>query len=144
MSFREKSAWISLVTLIIVAILFLLHFPTPWTYTLSPQPNGWMFQILLLTIATFIGVEIIAHIVIAIWSPRDARTPKDERELMIELRSTRIAAFIYAVVSLGSLFVGLHMAEANVIGMAYLVLISFVASQIIKFAMRVYYYRRGF
>jgi hypothetical protein len=103
-----------------------------------------MFHVLMVSIGAFIAIEVIAHIVIAVWSPRDARTPKDERELLIELLSTRIAARVYAILSLGSLFVAMHMVGANVIGLAYLVLISFVAAEIIKYAFRAYFYRRGF
>lgn len=141
MSFREKSAWITLITLIVLSVAFVLHLPWPWT--LRPEPGGFIFHVLMLAIGTFIAVEIIAHIIIAIWSPRDAKTPKDEREILIELKSTRIAAFVYSFLSLGSLFVALHLVFANVIGIAYLVLISFVIAEIIKYAMRIFYYRRG-
>jgi len=142
MSFREKSAWVTLVTLIVLSGAFLLHLPWPWT--LTPEPSGFMFHVLLLAIGTFIVIEVVAHIVIVVSSPRDAKTPKDERELLIELRSTRIAAFVYAVLSLGSMFVSLHVVFANVIGIAYLLLLSFVVSEIIKYALRIFYYRRGF
>lgn len=141
MSFREKSAWVTLITLIVVSVTFMLHLPTPWT--LTPEPSGFMFRVLLLATGAFIAIEVVAHIVMVISSPRDARTPKDERELLIELKSTRVAAFVYAFLSLGSLFVALHMVFANVIGIAYLILIAFVISEIINYAMRIYYYRRG-
>ncbi len=140
MSFREKSAWVTLITLILLSILFLSHLP----WTLRPEPNAGTFHALLLSIGAFIVIEIVAHTIMVVWSPRDARAAKDERELLIELRSTRVAAFAYPILSLGSIFFALHVAGANVIGIGWLVLISFVISEIVKYGMRVFFYRRGF
>jgi hypothetical protein len=141
MSFREKSAWVTLITLVALTILFALQIPRP--YTLAPAPNPFLFHVLLLSIGAFIAIEIIAHIVIAIRSPRDAQTPKDERERLIELKSTALAAYVYALLSLGSVFATVHLG-ANAIAIAYLVLMSFVVAEIVNYVLRVVYYRRGF
>jgi hypothetical protein len=139
MSFREKSAWVTLVTLIVLTILFFLHFPQPW-HLAGPDP--FMFHVTLLLISTFIAVEIIAHIVIAIRAPREARTPKDERERLIELKSMAVAFYVYVIVSLGSVFVTLHLG-ATEFHIAYLLLFSFVIAEIVNYSLRVIYYRRG-
>jgi ABC-type xylose transport system permease subunit len=141
MSFREKSAWVTLIALIVLSIAFMLHLPLPWS--LRPEPSGFMFQVLLLLIGSFIVIEIVAYVGLASLSFRDARAPKDERELLIELKSTRVSAFLYSVSSMVALFLALHIVFANIIGVAYLLLVCFVFSQIVKYAMRVYYYRRG-
>jgi len=139
MSFREKSAWITLITLFVLTILFFLHFPQPWQVS---RPDQFMFHVTLLMIATFIGVEIIAHIIIAIRSPRDARTPKDERERLIELKSVAVAFYVYVIASLGSVFVTLHLG-ANQFSIGYLLLLSFVLAEIVNYALRVIHYQRG-
>jgi hypothetical protein len=141
MSFREKSAWVTLISLIVVTLLFFLHIPHP--YTLRPPPSPFIFHVVMLLIVTFVVIEVVAHVVIAIRSPRDARTPKDERERLIEIRSTAIGAYVYAFLSLGSIFVTIHLG-ANEIAIAYLVLFSFVVAEIVNYALRVIYYRRGF
>ena len=141
MSFREKTAWVTLITLIALTVLFILHIPRP--YTLAPPANLFLFHVLILSILTFVVVEVVAHIVIAIRAPDDARAPKDERERLIELKSTAVAAYVYAFLSLGSVFITIHLG-ANVIMIAYLVLFSFVLAQIANYTMRVIYYRRGF
>lgn len=140
MSFREKSAWVTLITLIALSIAFALHVPQPWT--LRPTSSPFMFHVLLVAIVAFIAIEVVAHIVIAIFAPRDARAPKDERERLIELRSIAAAAYVYAVLSLGSVFT-IHLG-ANQIGVAYLVLLSFVVAEVVNYSLRIYYYRRGF
>lgn len=139
MSFREKSAWVTLITLIVLSIAFVLHIPWPWT--LSPASSPFMFHILVLAIVAFIVIEIVAHVAIAIFSPRDARAPKDERDRLIELKSVAVAAYVYAFLSLGSIFT-IHLG-ANAIGVAYLVFLSFVVAEVVNHALRIYYYRRG-
>jgi hypothetical protein len=140
MSFREKSAWITLITLIVLSLAFFLHVPRPWT--LTPDPTPFMFHVLMLAIGIFVAVEVLAHIVIVIWSPRDARAPKDERERLIELRSTQAAWYVYVLLGFSLMFVALHITGANVIGVAYLMLGSFVIAEIVNYGMRVYLYRR--
>jgi hypothetical protein len=142
MSFREKSAWIILITLIVMTIVYALHIPPP--YTLAPRPNPFLFLVLMLAIGTFVGIVIVGHIVIAIMAPRDAKTAGDERERMIELRATAIASYVYAFLTLGGLFVLLHVVNANTIGIAYYILFSFVFAEIVNYSLRIYLYRRGF
>ena len=141
MSFREKRAWITLFTLIFVLLLFWLHIPP--TRMLAPPRSLWVLHVLGLMIATFVTIEIIARIVMRIRSPRDARTPKDEREQLIELKSRAVAWYVFVIASLGGIFVALH-AGANDIGLAFVALFSFVIAEIANYAMRIYYYRRGF
>jgi hypothetical protein len=141
MSIREKRAWVTLITLIGVLILFWLHIPP--TRMLAPASDGWVLHVLMLMIATFIAIEIIAHIVFIVRSPRDARTPKDERERLIELKSLAIAWYVYVILSIGGIFLTIHMG-ANVIGIGFVVLTSFVIAEIVNYALRIYYYRRGF
>jgi hypothetical protein len=141
MSFRENRAWVTLIALIFVLILFWLHIPP--TRMLAPPSDIWVLHVLALMIATFVTIEIIARIVMRIRSPRDARTPKDEREQLIELKSRAIAWYVFVVLSLGGIFVTLH-AGANEIGLGFVVLFSFVVAEIVNYAMRIYYYRRGF
>lgn len=141
MSFRENRAWVTLITLIFVLILFWLHIPP--TRMLAPPPSMWVLHVLALMVATFVTIEIIASIVMRIRSPRDATTPKDEREQLIELKSRAIAWYVFVILSLGGIFVTLH-AGANEIGLGFVVLLSFVVAEIVNYAMRIYYYRRGF
>ena len=141
MSFREKTAWITLITLIVLTTLILLHMPGH--FTLTPEPNQDLFHIVLAAIVIFIAVEIVAHILIRIFSPREKPMPKDERERLIALRSMAISGYIYTWLSLGSAFIGLHLG-ANAIGLVNLLVLSFIIAEIINYGMRIYYYRRGF
>jgi hypothetical protein len=141
MSFREKRAWVTLTSLLFVLMLFWLHIPP--TRMLAPPPDVWVLHVLALMIATFVAIEIIARVVMRIRSPFDARTPKDEREELIELKSRAIAWYVFVILSLGGIFVTLH-AGANEVGLGFVVLFSFVVAEVVNYAMRIYYYRRGF
>jgi hypothetical protein len=130
-----------LITLIFVLTLFWLHIPP--TRMLAPPPDVWVLHVLLMMIATFVAIQIVVGLVMRLRSPLDARTPKDERERLIELKSRAIAWYVFVVLSLGGIFVTIH-AGANEIGLGFVVLFSFVVAEIVNYAMRVYYYRRGF
>jgi hypothetical protein len=141
MSFREKRAWVTLITLIVLLILFGFHYPPQ--SMLRPQPNVFLLHVLALMLTVFVVVEIIARIVFMIRFPRDARTPKDEREHLIDLKSIAIAWYVYAILTIVGIFVVIHLG-ANAVGVWLVVLLSFVIAQIVNFASRIYYYRRGF
>lgn len=139
MSFREKTAWITLITLVAVSLLYMLHPPSQWT--LAPEPSHFRLLVLLLSIATFAVIEIVAIVVVAWRSPRDAKAPFDERERLIALKAKSLAWYVFAVASLGSVMITIHLG-ANEIGLAYCVLASFVLSLIVSYAARIVYYRR--
>jgi hypothetical protein len=139
-SFREKSAWITLITLIVLMLFYLTHLPPPWW--LRANPGGFLFHVLTLGVIAFVVIELVAHAIMALRAPREARAPQDEREQLIALKSRSVAARVYAVLSLGSVFLVIHLG-ANDGGILYCLFLSFIASQIVNYAARVVYYRRG-
>jgi hypothetical protein len=141
MSFREKSAWITLITLVLVSLLWSLHIPWWQPFTLAPESNPIVFHSLVLATISFIVIVVVAHVVVAIRAPREASAPADERERLIGLKATRVASYVYATLSLSSVFL-IHLG-ANAIGVAYFVLISFVIAEIVSCVARIVYHRRG-
>lgn len=137
MSFREKSAWISLVSISFVGFVFFLHVPR----TLTPTSGPEIFHALLLCLAALILIEVVAHVVVAIRAPLDARAPKDEREFLIELRAIRLAAYVYAALSIGA--VSLLHVGANGGAVGYAVLLALVVAELVNYGSRILYYRRG-
>lgn len=139
MSFREKSAWITLVTIVFVSLLFVLHMPPPWS--LAPRPNFFMFHVLLMSVGAFVVIEIVAHVVVALRAPRDAKAPLDERDRLIAWKARSIAYYVAAVLSFVSASL-IHLG-ANQIALAWCILVSFVVSQAVNYVARIIYYRRG-
>ena len=86
MSFREKSAWISLVS---ISGIYAFYF---WS-VLHAGPRGGRVQFsgLLETIIALAVVETVLTIAVAIFAPKEAKAPRDERERLIDLKATRFA-----------------------------------------------------
>ena len=138
MSFREKSAWITFALL----LAFGIYFGDVALHLLDPaRPHGSYLQLFLLLVVAIVVLEIITHVVLAIRSPREAQTPLDERERLIELRSTRPAFFVLlagAFLSVGTIHAG-----ANTWVLAHCVLFAIWIAELTRYGSRLYHYRRG-
>jgi hypothetical protein len=141
MSFREKSAWITLITLLAVSVLWLLHFPWGRPFTPAPDSNPIVFHALVLCTISFVVIVVIAHVVVAILAPREASARADERERLIGLKATRLGAYAYVALSMTSVFL-IHLG-ANEIGLAYFLVASLVIAEIVSCVARIVYHRRG-
>ena len=141
MSFREKSAWITLITLVLVSVLWSLHFPWGRPFTLAPESSHFVFLALVLCTITFVVIVVIAHVVVAIRAPREASAPADERERLIGLKATRLGAYAYVTLSMSSVFL-IHLG-ANEIGLAYFLVVSLVIAEAVSCVARIVYHRRG-
>jgi hypothetical protein len=136
MSFREKSAWVSLILIVLV------FGPYFWLVGRTFAGMGHVHagtQFALITL--FVILEIVVHIAIAIQSPRDARAPKDEREILIDLRATRVAFYVLFGGALMSIFT-MHF-RVTVWILSQFVLFSIVIAELVKFASQILFYRRG-
>src|SRR5258706_7408198 len=83
MSFREKIAWISIVS---ISGIYGVYFWSVGLHGAGARLGG-----LLGTTIALIVVQVVLTIVVAVFSPKEAQAPRDEREKLIELRATRVA-----------------------------------------------------
>jgi hypothetical protein len=118
-----------------------MHFPWGRGFTLAPEPNPFLFHTLVLATITFVVIVVVAHIVVAALAPREANARADEREQLIGLKATRLGAYTYAASSMSSVFL-IHLG-ANEIGLAYFLVASFVLAEIVSYAARIIFHRRG-
>jgi hypothetical protein len=138
MSFREKSAWISFVLLLLIFSVYFLNFARVLAGSRDAASDFSLFVVLILA---FILGEIVLHVLIAIQSPQEARTPRDERERLIDLKATRLAFFVLmtgALASIGTMH--LHVGQYV---MAHSVLFAVVVAELVKLGGRIVFYRRG-
>ena len=138
MSFREKSAWINFVLL----LAFGIYFGQVAAHLLDPtRPHANYLQLFVLLVVAIVVLEIFTHAVIAFRSPREAQTPIDERERLIELRSTRPAFYVLLVgafLSVGTIHMG-----ANTWLLAHCVLFAIWIAELTRYGSQLYHYRRG-
>ena len=139
MFFREKSAWISLVSIALVCGVYfatILHVIPAWW-----GAGGEMGRFLILVVA-LIALEVGLHVALALQSPRDARTPKDERERLIGMKATRLAFPVLLVGTFAAIGT-LHL-DVGKWGMGQVMLFAIVVSELTRFGAEIVYHRRGF
>lgn len=109
MSFREKSAWITLVTVLAAGSVF---FTAVFTgHMATPGMAGLHYSLISLLILV-LG-QVVLRLIAWMMSGRDERAARDERELQIQWRANSMA---YYVLLLGLLIVGvfLHLVRMSV------------------------------
>jgi hypothetical protein len=136
-SFREKSAGVSLVVILAIAIYYSVNL-----YELVqaglPRPAG-IGQLALGTLVLIIVVETVLHIVLAIGAGHVSATTQHDREVALKAKRN---AYTLLVVGVLVTFVSLFFDAAPFV-MAHLALLSFVLAEITKYASQLVYYRRG-
>lgn len=137
LSFREKSAWVSFLALLGVFIPFFWNSWRQFTGALDAQAGmSTAFGLLVL----FVVIEIVAHAALALGSPKDARTPKDERERLIEMRATAVAFQVLVVGGLCGVAV-IHLSR-SAWAMQQVVLAAVVVAELVKFGLQIVLFRR--
>ena len=133
MSFREKSAWISILSM---GGIYGFYF---WSAIHSGPAAG--AGGLLGTIIALVIVQIVLSIAVAIFSPKNAQAPPDERDKLIELRAVRVAyAALAAGVVMACLFGAL---TPGVVFNTNALLFILVIAEILRSGWQVVQYRRG-
>lgn len=136
MSFREKSAWISLLSM---AGIYSLYFWSlrPW----GARPSGTAFGGLLGTVIALVVVQIVLTIAVASFAPKEAHAPRDEREKLIDLKATRFAyAVLAGSVACACFFGGF---EPPIVFNVNALLFMLVAAEILRSGSQIVLYRRG-
>jgi hypothetical protein len=152
MPFREKTAWMSLVTTLAV---WGYYFVAVVRALRSGAPDGgallglFVGCVILLTV-----VQIIVSVVLAILSPGAADAPADERERAISLKAIRNAfvtlnalALVIALSSPALALIGPYLFPANplsgtVIVLASAIFFAVVLAELVRSAGQIFYFHR--
>lgn len=139
MTFKEKSAWISFVTILLV---FGWYFFNAFSLIAVGETHGGrMIHLLLVAMGTFIALEVVLHIAAAVLAPKDANPTTDERERLIALKATRIAFYVLVV---GALLAAATLHHgADKFTMANAVLFAVVVAELTKYGSQILFFRRG-
>jgi hypothetical protein len=144
MPFREKTAWISLVTMLAVFGAFFGSIATGRV----PQAGMATFHYAILSVAAVIALQLALGVVARGLAGADAASPKDERERLIELKATRIAFYVLIAGVLGGNFFVIHtpVFGAPHVGAPRVALVTLgavVLADLVKSAAQIAYFRRG-
>lgn len=138
MSFREKSAWI---TLISVLLTFGAFYGALGIGLIDPV-SMHAFHFGLASILVLIILQVALNVIAALMNPKDARTPRDEREKMIQARSH---TFGYYAMMIGMLVVVLltHVHGANFMTTVYVGVLTMVVAALAVAIAQIIMFRRG-
>jgi hypothetical protein len=135
MSFREKIAWISMLSM---SGIYGVYF---WSVRPSgPRAGGVHFGGLLATIIALVVVQTVLTIAVAIFRPKEANAPRDERDKLIELRAMRVA---YVGLSTGVALACLFAFDPPLVFNGNALLFILVVAEIMRSASQIVQYRRG-
>ncbi|HEX4739434.1 MAG TPA: hypothetical protein VH331_17945 [Allosphingosinicella sp.] len=152
MSFREKSAWISLVTTLAVWGTYLALLLQALA---SGHPDGPRLLGLFSTCVFLVVVaQVVLSVLIAVSAPKEARTPADEREKLIGLKASRIAFFALSGLALLTAFCTPFIAAAGpvlfprdplggtAIAVGSAIFFAVVIAELVRSVGQIVYYRR--
>lgn len=136
MSFREKGAWISILSM---SGIYGFYF---WSVVCSGHAaSGVHFGGLLTTVIALVIVQVVLMVAVAIFAPKEAKAPLDERERLIELRATRVAyALLAGCIACACFFAAF---VPPIIFNTNALLFILVMAELIRSACQIVQYRRG-
>jgi hypothetical protein len=136
MSFREKSAWISMLSMVAIYGFYF------WSVIhAGPQAGGFHFGGLLETIIALVVVQLLLTAAVAIFTPKEAKAPRDEREKLIELRAMRVAYSGLATSVAMACFFGAF--DPPILFNTNALLFILVTAEILRCACQIVQYRRS-
>jgi len=139
MSFREKSAWISL--LLYLGIYGFYFSRVAMAVTRGQADGGHFMGLFAESVIAFVVATIVLTVVAAVTAPKDAEAPEDEREKLITLRANSNSGYVLAtcvILVIGVLFYG-----ADDFLTINLLFFSLVLSEVCKVATQIVLHRRG-
>ena len=154
MSFKEKSAWISLISTTCIfgyyfySIFMLIGEPTE---AARESAKDYLIQAVFLSIV----VEIFFHAVLGLTSNKETEIKGDERDKMYEYKANNLG---YSVLGIGVILSLVriitlehnptwaeHYSAAQIpMQTAQILMLFFILSEIVRFSGQVFYYRRGY
>jgi uncharacterized membrane protein len=153
MSFKEKSIWISLISTVCIFGYYFLSLQGLGSLPIE-EANNIAAKLIVKAVLMTILVEVILHIVVAIFSPQDAQEAEDERDKFYQMKANSIGYTILilgVIVTLGHILLGAilpeiaeaHFAATFPLLSAHILLFSFIISEVARFSSQVFFYRKG-
>lgn len=139
MSFREKSAWISLLAYLGIYGFYFVQVGS--ALTRGDTDGAPFLGLFAQSIALFIAVIIMGTVITAVLAPREANAPADEREKLVTLKANSASGYVLAagvVLTIGVIFYGAK--DFLVINLLFF---SLVVSEVYKIVTQLFLYRRG-
>jgi cytochrome b561 len=139
MSFREKLAWITLVTVLLCFGAYYSAILSGLVQHYSPAALHLALGALILLVVLQAGLTLLA----AVTTPKDGRGPRDEREKMIQARSHTIGYYTLMIAT-AALFIPTHSPGVDMVDIVNFAMLGIVISAIVVAIAQIVMFRRGY
>lgn len=138
MSFREKSAWI---TVFSVLICFGSYFAALWAGWFNPSSMRALHYALISLIALVL-LQIVLYLIVALGNLREARAPRDEREQTFVNRARSIGYYVLMIWMAG-IVVAVHVPGFGKVGVVFAGWLGVTAAILAVAVAQIIQFRRG-
>ncbi len=139
LSYREKIIWISLIS---TTLIFGYYFFSAFKVFNDPEvANETLIGLFIGLVIWIIIIQIILQILFAIANKKEALKGEDERDKLIELKSTRVSYYILVLGVWFSVFSILTISSTFIL--ANLIMFFFILAEIVGYITQLVYYRKG-
>ncbi|RUO31431.1 hypothetical protein CWE12_00045 [Aliidiomarina sedimenti] len=140
MAFQEKSAWIMLGILLVLAAGYFIQVGQ-LSAAAGEVINPQLAAVVKFTVAIIVW-SVISHVALALFWPKDAQQKLDERERRIHDRAGHLSGLVLGFGLVTALGYFLVIGNANVL--FYMGFASLILSQLSEYVFRIFNYRRSF
>ncbi len=137
MPFREKSAWIMSIALLLGGFFYFHSVLSAWSES-GRLASPAIPKILAYT-GILVAIAIVGHIVAAALAPKEANASVDEREKQIFVRAGHYSSYVFAAGILSSL--GVYVVSGSGDLLFYTVFASLMVGQIVEYVFQILFYR---
>lgn len=138
MSFREKSAWITLVS---VLVCFGSYFVALGVGTFDRFTMA-AFHWALISLIALVVLQIVLHVLVVIGNPREARASRDEREQMFVNRARSVGYYVLMIWMIG-LVVAVHFPGVNKVDVVFISWLGVTVATMVVALAQIIQFRRG-
>ena len=137
MPFREKSAWIMSVGLLLGGFWYFRTVFSAWTESGQLASPG--ASPILAFAGCLVVLAVVGHIVISALAPNDANAPVDEREQQIFVRAGHYSSYVFGFGVVASLGAYVYTGSGDLL--FYTVFASLLVGQILEYLLQILFYR---
>ena len=138
MSFREKSAWITLISVLLCFGLYFIGIAGGWIERFSMSALHYA----LMSIVALIVLQVVLRVLAALGNLREARAPRDEREQLFEIRARAIGYYVLMCWMVG-MIVAVHFSAVRKLDVVFIAWLGMAVASVVVSIAQIIQYRRG-
>lgn len=138
MSFREKSAWINLFSVLVCFGSYFAALGAGWFERSSMRALHYA----LISIIVLVVLQIVLHVLVALGNPNEARAPRDEREQAFVNRARSIGYYVLMIWMIG-IVVAVHFPNFHKVDVVFIAWLGVAVATMVVAVAQIIQFRRG-